>query len=215
MSFFDQPQRPAERRRPSRQPAWRVPPENEIGVAVPLRLVLGRSDELAVALIDVVAYSPGFSLRLALRVHPQASDVDPRLVMMQLHGGPGVASEDQLRFGVAFADGRKATNLGGRPSVRSPSDEAPAISLSGRGGGGGGGGLAWEFGYWVYPLPPSGALTLAIAWPARALAEQTHVLDAAPILAAAALSEVLWPDERPLGSDRPPPAPGSAAPAPS
>ena len=63
-----------------------------------------------VALVDVVAYTTGFTLRLALAVHPEATDFDPRQVMMQLHGGSMGSGADHLRFGVEFADGRKATN---------------------------------------------------------------------------------------------------------
>lgn len=162
-------------------------------MSVPVRLVLAQSDDLAVLLLDVVAYSTGFALYLALRVHPDATDFDPRQVMMQLHGGPMGSNEEQLRFGIEFGDGRKATNLGRRP----PADEAPAISLSPRGGGGGGG-LSWQIGFWVYPLPPSGHLTLAIAWPSRGIPEQTQTLDAAPIIDAAAESVVLWEDNRPI-----------------
>ncbi len=179
-----------------------------------------RTDELALALLDVVAYSTGFTMKLALRFQPGGADVDPRGLMMQTHG-PG---PEQLRFGVAFSDGRKATNLGPR---RPPSEDPPEISLS-RGGGGGGGSRGFEFGYWVYPLPPPGKITLAVEWPARGLAEVRHELDAAPILEAAARSEELWEDNRPIGGgpsptpwstsstssgifrlpDAPPPAPG-------
>jgi hypothetical protein len=178
---------------------------------VPLRLVLARTDKLVIALIEVVAYSTGFTLRLSLRVHPEATDFDPHQVMMQLHGGPMGASDERLRFGVEFADGRKATNLGPR---RPPGDEPPAISLSPQGGGGGGG-RSWASGYWVYPLPPPGPLTLAVSWPAHAVAEQTHELDASPIAEAGADSVVLWEDNRPIrtgpSATAGPPAPGGVS----
>jgi hypothetical protein len=211
-SFFEPPP-PPERRPPHRPPPWHAPPENELGAAVPIRLLLARTDELALALLDVVAYTTGFSMRLALRFQPGA-EIDPRNVMMQMHGG----GPEQLRFGIAFVDGRKATNLG---MPRPPSDEPPEISLT-RGGGGGGGGRGWEFGYWAYPLPPPGQITLVVDWPARDLPESRHELDAAPIIEAAATSEKLWDDDRPIGRggpssttwgisrrpDAPPPAPG-------
>ena len=161
---------------------------------MPIRLLLARTDELALALLDVVAYSTGFSMKLALRFQPGA-EIDPRNMMMQMHGG----DPEQLRFGIAFADGRKATNLG-RPGP--PSDEPPEISLS-RSGGGGGGGRGFEFGYWVYPLPPAGTTALVVEWPARGLAETRHELDAEPIIAAAAHSEELWEDDRPIGPGPP------------
>lgn len=163
---------------------------------MPLRLVLARNDEVAVALVDVVAYSTGFTLRLVVRVHPEGADFDPRQLMMQVRGGPMGSSDDQLRFGIEFADGRKATNLGQRGV---PGDEPPSINMTPQGGSGGGG-RSWETGYWVYPLPPTGPLTVAIAWPTHGLSEQTHTLDSTPIIEAAAASLVLWEDNRPIRS---------------
>jgi hypothetical protein len=159
--------------------------------------MLARTDELALALLDIVAYSTGFGLKLVLRFRPDA-DFDPRSMMMQMHGG----DPDELRFGIAFSDGRKATNLGPR---RPPSEDPPEISLS-RGGGGGGGSRGWEFNFWVYPLPPPGPITLALEWPARGLAESRHELDAGAILEAAAKSEKLWDDNRPIGPGPPRPS---------
>lgn len=164
-----------------------------------MRLVLARTETLAVALVDAIAYSTGFTLRLALRIHHEAEDVDPRQVMMQLHGGPMGSTDERLRFGIEFADGRKATNLEPR---RPRSDEPPEIGLSPYGGSGGGG-RNWQVGYWVYPLPPPGALTIGIAWPARGIDEHTETLDAQPIVDAASDSIVLWEDNRPVRSAGP------------
>jgi hypothetical protein len=202
VSFFEPSPPTPPRQAAHRPPPWVGPPENEFGVAVPVRLLLARTDELALALFDITAYSTGFSLRLGLRLHPDAS-IDPRGLMMQLHGGPMGGGDEQLRFGVEFADGRKATNVGPR---RPPGEEELPISLTPRGGGGGGG-LSFDVGYWVFPLPPPGKLTVAVEWPARGLPETRHELAADAILEAAELSEQLWEDERPIGR-RPPPSTG-------
>ena len=192
LSFFEPIPSPLERREPGRQPPWLSSPENEFGVSVPIRLVLAVTEELALAMVDVVAYSTGFALRLALRVRPGAAGFDPRGLM---HLDPlGSSSEEQFRFGIVFADGRKATNLGPR---RSPVDAPPKISLMQRGGGGDGRG--WDFGYWVYPLPPPGSVTVAFVWPRGQLAEQSREFDATPIIVAADASEQLWEDNRPVG----------------
>jgi len=196
LSFFEPIPSPPERRDPGRQSPWFSPPENEFGVSVPIRLVLTQIDELALALVDVVAYSTGFALRLALRVPPGAAGLDQRGFM--IHPGPMGSSEEQFRFGVRFADGRKATNLGPWPP---PGNAPPAISLVQRGGGGGRG---WDLGYWVYPLPPPGPVTVAFVWPRGQLAEQSREFDATPIIEAAAASDQLWEDNRPFG-------PGSAS----
>jgi hypothetical protein len=205
VSFFQPPPPPPERKPPGRRPPWFGPPENEIGAAVPLRLLLARTEELAVALVDAVAYTTGFTLRLAIRFHPDAADFDPHEVMGQLHGMPRGSTDERLRFGVEFADGRKATNLGPR---RPPADEPPDISLS-HNGGGGGGNRGWQTGYWIYPLPPSGPMTLAIAWSGRDIPEETHTIDAAPIIEAAAESTILWEDNRPIRTGGPPPVAAS------
>jgi hypothetical protein len=201
LSFFEPPPPQAHRRPEARQPPWFGPPENEIGAAAPLRLVLAHTRELAVALVDVVAYSTGFTLRLSVRVHPEADEFDPHEVMGQLHGGRGGSPEKRLRFGIEFPDGRKATNLGPRFP---PSQDPPEINLVPTGGGGGGG-RSWQTGYWVYPLPPPGSVTLALAWPARGIEEQIQSVDAGPIVEAAAASSVLWEDNRPIRSSGPPP----------
>lgn len=204
MSFFEPPSEPPPRPAPRRHPAWFGPPENELGVAAPIRLMLARSESLAIGVTDVVAYTTGFALRLSLRLRPGREDAEPRLLMMQMHGGRGGGSEDSLRFGVEFADGRRATNLDPR---RPPPGEAPEISLTMRGGGGGGG-SSYELGFWVFPLPPAGMLTLATEWPARGIELTKHEIDATPIGEAGARSEVLWEDERPIGGG-PSPTPGS------
>jgi hypothetical protein len=172
-----------------------------------VRLLLAKTEKLAIALIDVVAYTTGFTLRLAIRLHHDADVFDPHELMRQLHGRSGGTGEEGLRFGVEFADGRKATSLDLR---RRPSDEPPEISLRSQGGGGGGG-RGWQTGFWVHPLPPPGAITVALAWPARGIAEQTYSVDAAPIIEAAANSTVLWEDNRPVRSGEPAPTPQSGS----
>ena len=175
---------------------------------MPFRLVLARTDDLALALGDVVAYSTGFSVRLALRLRPD-SGFEPRVLMPQLHGFGPPGGDDQLRFGVEFADGRRATNLTRRP----PHEQEPEISLV-PAGGGGGGGRSFNVGYWVYPLPPPGPLVVAVEWPSRNVREQRYELDAAQVAEAGAASERLWEDDRPISGpeDDPPPRGGRRAP---
>jgi hypothetical protein len=193
MSFFepipDAPKQPA----PQRRPPWIGAPENELGVGVPMRVLLARTDDIAVSVGDVVAYSTGFTLRLAVRVRPGVVE-DPRSFFMQLHAPPGMASADGLRFGIGFADGRRATRMRPGPTSEGP----PPIALMARGGGdSGGGGL--DVGYWVFPLPPAGPLVFALEWPSRGIDETTREVDATAIAEAGAQSEVLWKDDRPFG----------------
>jgi hypothetical protein len=206
VSFFEPPPPRPEPLPSTRQPPWFAPPENEFGVAVPIGLVLARNDELALGLGDVVAYSTGFSVRIGMRLAP-TSMLEPRVLMPQLHGFGPRGGDDQLRFGVEFADGRRATNLAPR---RPPHEVEPEISLV-PSGGAGGGGRTFNVGYWIYPLPPPGPITVAIEWPAHRVREQRHELDGAAIAEAGARSEQLWEDDRPIRRD---PRPGAEPPVP-
>jgi hypothetical protein len=201
VSFFESSPPAPPRQAGHRLPPWAAPPENELGVPVPIHVLLAQNDEFGLGLTDVVAYSTGFALRLGLRLHP-GTRLDPGSLLGQFHGSP-TGGDEQLRFGVEFSDGRKATNQ----VVRRPPGEEETISLVSRGGSASGGGLSFDIGYWVYPLPSPGKLTVAVEWPGRSLPETRHDLDAGVILEAAGGSAELWEDTRPVGR-RPPPSTG-------
>lgn len=192
MSFFEPPPPPPEPPERHHRPVWLGPPENELGIAVPVRELLVRTDDLAIALLGVVAYSSGLELEVELRRRHEPEQPDP--LHLQMHARQsrgGEIAPELLRFGVQFADGRKATNLGGFPR---PHDEEPKEPLL-MDRGGGGGGRRWSFRYWLWPLPPRGTLTVVVEWPAAGV-ELTRVeLDAAPMLDAAESVDALWPDE--------------------
>ena len=205
VSFFEPPS-PPERPEPpfeipERQPWWGVP-GNELGAAVPIRVVLGRTEQVAVAVVGVTAYTTGFSLTLACRWRstPRDGDFYSDLEMFSGRGmrGPLGAElpPDLLRFGVQFADGRKATTVGGAtpfpPGLTSPDEEPSGLILSPTGGHGSDG--EWDQGYWLWPLPPPGALTFAIEWTSKGIEFSMHDVDAGLIIEASKSSEVLWAD---------------------
>jgi len=169
------------------------PPDNELGVSVGIRLVLVRRDDLAVALVDLVAYSSGVGGRVSVR-RKGPHDGPPFMHPMHQMGGRGLGAGNELppellRFGVEYSDGRRATTLE-RP--HRPGEE-PDIVLLRRGGGGGNG--SYEFGFWLWPLPPVGPITFAAEWPASGVELTKADVDAAPILEAAPRSEKLWEDD--------------------
>jgi len=208
VSFFEPPPAPERPPEPDvRERPWLHAPRNELGAVVPLRLVLGRTDLVAVALIGATAYTTGVELTLAVRWRPSADERDmyddpfeppfghPR------RRGAGELDPEVLRFGVQFSDGRKATTLGySFPPLRDAEAE-PSGPLLVPGGAGGGDGV-WDSEFWLWPLPPPGTLTFAIEWPAKGIELTKHEVDAAPFVEASSLSEKLWPEEDPVGGSR-------------
>ncbi|MFL6034236.1 MAG: hypothetical protein ACJ74I_04120 [Gaiellaceae bacterium] len=153
---------------------------------MPLRLAIARTDRVAVAVVGMVAFSIGFTFCLAVRRRVVGGQDDyPR----HFHD-PSTAKPDALRFGIQFADGRKATSLGRSPSSM-PFDESQGPVLAPRGGSGGP--LTYDVNMWVWPLPPPGPLAFVCEWTAEGIALTRHETDAASILNAAADSRELWP----------------------
>jgi hypothetical protein len=190
VSFFEPPPPLPEPPEEHRQPAWVAPPENELGVAVPLRRVLFRSDEIAIAVLDIVAYSTGIELQVAIRRRQIPAEPDPMHVHMRSrHTRGGELAPEVFRFGVAYPDGRKATNLGHPPFGEEPA--GPVLMER----GGGGGSRSWSFGYWLWPLPPPGPLRIVIEWPVVGISLTDVEIDGGVIAAAAAGVDVLWPDD--------------------
>jgi hypothetical protein len=193
--FFDDGPPPALPEFPDyKPPPWAGAPENILPVGVALNAVLAQTERLAVMITTARAYPTGISFELSLvrRDRPQP-DEEPYPFLL----GPR-RSAGGVRFGIGFADGRRAVFDAAAP----PPDEPPAIAL--RSSGGGGGGRRWDVRVWVWPLPPEGPLTFAFAWPDEGIEEATAEVDSAPIRAAAARAVELWPDDRPE-----PPAPGA------
>lgn len=195
MAFFELPPR-GEEPEPSPAPVWAGPPSNVLGAAVPLRLVLVRTSRLAIAITDASAYPTGLSFTLSLRMREAAVDYrfDPfgHQFMGGLPGSPQTPDATGLppelfRFGVQYADGRKATTVGN--SFSSDAEPQGPILLP---GGGGGGAHEWDQSYWLWPLPPAGPLAFVCEWPAHEVALTRAEIDTSLILEAAARAETLW-----------------------
>jgi hypothetical protein len=194
VSFFEPPSLPEPEEHD--QPVWLGPPENEVGVVMPLDILLARSHDVAVALLSITAFSTGFEICGTVRTREQLDDFQEAFVMYRRRRTAELEPE-LFRFGVEFADGRKATNLG-HPFLREQEDDDPSQPvLMPRGSGGGG--RSWQMNWWVWPLPPPGPLALVCEWPAQGIALTRHELDAAPLLEAAARVEPLWPSGGAIG----------------
>lgn len=193
MSFFEPPARPAEgvfRAVAVSPPAWLGPPHNVLPGIAPVELVIARTEETVVAIAGIQAYPAGFGFTLCLRLRNVSAREEqqfPYLLDRVPIGGDPLPDEF-FRFGVQFADGRKATNLD-EPSYDPEHEPDRPVLLQ---QGGGGGGDRWDMEHWVWPLPPAGPFAFVCAWPGRGIAESRLEIDAGSILEAAGRAVTLW-----------------------
>lgn len=127
-----------------------------------------------------------------------------------VESGPGT-----WRFGVQFSGGEKATvhgvgmlsstrGMGGaahtvgatavRPGQPPPDPPAPPVlrALAGSGSR-----SEWRQQYWLWPLPPPGALLFACEWPDLQIEFTTTKVSTEPIRQAASRAKPKWPDQAP------------------
>lgn len=166
-------------------------PENEVPAPVPFTAVLGRTDELAVCIVGMHAFTTGLSFRLAVRLREVRQGAHHRLFEMVSGHGPGTPAEDRLLLGVEYADGRTTSNLNGDDWFAR--EELPEGRLVLSPGGGGGGGLSYDQRFWLSPLPPPGPVTIVCAWPALRLEESSAQCNGQLLIDAASRAVVLWP----------------------
>ena len=191
MGFFEPPPPPPEPPEQPPQPEWVGPRDNVLGVAVPLELLVARSEDAAVVVRNVVAYPNGVNFVLDVRRRSASMMDDP----LGMHAGFRAVPEERenaLRFSVGFADGSKAT-VDGRPHWPDGDNVRGPVLMS---RGGGGGGTRWEMGYWLWPLPPDGPLAFVAEWPAEGIAETRVEIDGGLLREAGGRAEKLW-DENP------------------
>ncbi len=200
MGFFDLPERDLEEED--------LAPEDEVdefeglrpapwipGV-VPVELLVARSDEAAVVLGRILAFPDGFQLTVHSYLHRSLKRRRRRhlhhpLMWHDAEPGEPLAGE-VLRFGLAWPDGGRATNIDawGR---KWPDATEPAHGLEERSGGGSDDEYSQE--YWAWPLPDPGPLRVVAEWPAFGIAETTALLDGGLIAEAASRSRPVWPED--------------------
>jgi hypothetical protein len=170
-------------------PEWLGAPENVLPGSFQLELVLARTDHVAVYVHGGRAFPNGLEFTLGVRTR---EPLDRRRNDPVMAWHEGSLEDDVIRFGIALADGRKATVFDRRPF---PERDAPppGVVLFHRGGGGGG--TSWEHRFWTWPLPPPGSFAFVVEWPAQGL-ELTRVeIDSEPIRDAATRAIELWPKD--------------------
>jgi hypothetical protein len=186
------------------------PPENEFPASVGLAVLLGRTDDAAVGISRVEAFSTGFRFTLAVRLRRAGPELAHgrlfALIGGRAHGGFEVPLEDRLLLGFEYSDGRRASNLDDMRMAGPGTqvDDAQPVLIA---QGGGSGQLTADQAYWMAPLPPEGPVTVVLAWPRLGMPESRTLLDSGDIKAAAGRSQVLWPPQAETKPTPPPPPP--------
>jgi hypothetical protein len=179
MGFFDE--LPAdEPESPARHRPWDLP-NAEIPGIVPIQtLMLGRTDQVAVAVTGISAYAEGFEIFVTGRLRPPGATGD-----REYRPDRGMIRRS-LRFGLLLSDGRKVFGEYGHDTE--PTGPILRAYMTG-------GALQSHFSrWWAWPLPPAGPLAFVCEWHGPGVPETRAVIDAQLILDAAAHSTRLWPE---------------------
>jgi hypothetical protein len=193
MSFFESISQPSSPE-PARwhRPAW-MRSDSVIPGPVPVRAVLIRTDDVAVAVSSVRAYLNGFEFTLHTRLRRE-DDARPSLAdPLEWHGHGRQHPDDVLRLGIMYADGRRAAATGGHPWPLEDGTSAERLVLLQDGGGGSD--RRWDGDFWVHPLPSDGPVTFVTSWLKYGVAESRADIDGTAIREAARHAVILWPDE--------------------
>ena len=155
------------------------PPVAEFPCVAVSALLLARTEEVAVAVTAIWAFSAGFEFWIKAEYRESGPALE------------SVPDDQSLHVGVLFADGKKAANVGRVPDAAG----SVANGLILRPISFGGGSRHRDRSYWVWPLPPAGPLTFVCEWSALGIPETRAEVDAQMISNAARHSLKLWPEE--------------------
>lgn len=180
-------------------------PDNEIGWALPLSVVLAQTPDAVVAVTHMTAFTAGVGFNLAVRLRVALDDVAGRglytLISPHMPPGMSVDQDQRLLLGVEYADGRTAVSLDNRVWPPGPQDPQEPLLMASDGGGGD---LSVDQSFWLSPVPPDGAFTFVCSWPAFGINETRHVIKHADLSTASARARTLWP-RQPINHQPPPP----------
>jgi hypothetical protein len=179
---------------PERTP-WLEPPADELPASFAVSEVIGRGDDVVVALASARVFSDGVELLIERHLRRGSRDHRQwRAAQTEFsgHGSGGASGDDRLRWGMALDDGKRIfeDRSFGAP-VTDPSDGHTLRVIRGGGGGGSSKYLMRES-LWLWPLPPEGPLELVVQWPAFGIGESRVIVDGGQLRALAAAVKPLW-----------------------
>ncbi|HTU73083.1 MAG TPA: hypothetical protein VMG38_06150 [Trebonia sp.] len=181
--------------------AWQGPPTGILGCPVPIHRLLARTDHAVIALRHVTAFPQGCSIELHLAVRRGSLDEAAWEGLLARHTGAGFPlgptdDDDDLKLGVAFPDGSRATTVGNAfRGWAGPADRPAPPMLVEAGGESSSGEKSYESGrrLWLWPLPAAGPFELVAQWRSVGIDTTATTLDGAAIGRAAEQALPYWP----------------------
>jgi len=173
-------------------PRWGTP-DDELGVALPVRLLVAATSKASVVLYDLIAYSAGFEFLLGLRYSGRDPRVDPMSGERYYYAGED--TDRCFRFGVEYADGTRITSVDRVAGVldKRPEDFPRLVRLL-AGGGGDTQSRNLLYRWWVDGLPSPGRVVIAVEWPAADISfKRLDLIDGSVLASAGAQQSKLWP----------------------
>lgn len=202
MSFFDDLPAPPERPRQPKfvVPPWAAPPSDELPAVVPLGLFLQRSQRMVMAVKCAEVYSTGCVLELLWTIRRGTeSDAEWGSLTERCFNRPsnryGTQGGGGFRFGVAYADGRKASADEWPHWGIEGADPGPGPVLTTAGGGSGSGSddeVTSSAKFWLWPLPTAGELRIVAQWADVGMDQESIVVSGDVFASAAELVQPYW-----------------------
>lgn len=179
--------------------AWQGPPRDILGHAVPVQQFVARTDHTVIALQHVIAFPEGCNITLHTAVRRGSLDEAAwnRLVESDYGGYPtATRAEGNLKFGVRFPDGSRATTVdhpfhGWTPPTDRP--EPPMLIEAGGGSSSSDQSYDSDRQLWLWPLPPPGPFEFVMEWQSMGIDITSVTLDGSAIVRAAEQALPYWP----------------------
>jgi len=144
---------------------------------------IARSNDVAIAVRGITAYSDGLMLHLVVLFADEQKREALDWSLQEYSRSPG-----RFRLGIELPSGQRATTgTGDAPPLESP-DSGAVLMLQTNSAGP----LRWQGDYWLWPLPGEGSMIVGCRWPDRAIEESLVALDTAPLRSAAATIGPVW-----------------------
>jgi ATP-dependent Clp protease ATP-binding subunit ClpC len=169
----------------------RSPDQGVLPAVVPLELILGQSDSVAVLLPELRVYRTRAEWQLIFAAHDDALAVQFPLAWAEGMPAPPHQREPSTppcQLSIRYPDGRhvSATMAGNQ----APDEHHLGMSFVSASGGPG----RFVCSFFIEPLPSPGPLVISCEWPAHDIAPTETRVDAARIIDAADRSIELWPE---------------------